>query len=262
MSVNAAAVVLESAPVVFGPGVASPLDPQRQIRGVLFDLDGTLYDQRLMRLLMAAELLTLPFRRPLRARQDLRGLAAYRRAQETLRLIGSPAPMIDTQLERAAERVGLSAPELAPIVNEWMFVRPLKYMRLCRAGRLLELLTLLRGSGVALGVLSDYPAAAKLRALGVDEFFSPVLCTADTEIGFLKPHPRGFLRVAESWRLAPREVLVVGDRVDADAAGAAAAGMPCVIVGARGRGAAPAGDVLMVPTLERLYRVFVNNDRR
>jgi FMN phosphatase YigB (HAD superfamily) len=229
---------------------------------VLFDLDGTLYDQRPMRLLMAAELLTLPFRRPFRARQDVRGLAAYRREQETQRLAGASAPMVGTQLERAAERVGLSASELAPIVDEWMFVRPLKYMRLCRAGRLLELLTLLRESGVGLGLLSDYPAAAKLRALGVDELFSPVLCTTDAEIGFLKPHPRGFLRAAESWRLDPGEVLVVGDRVDADAAGAAAAGMPCVIVGARGRAAAPAGDVLLVPTLERLYRVFVNNDRR
>jgi len=248
--------------MTIGPGVANPVDPRRQIRGVLFDVDGTLYDQRRMRLLMAAELLTLPVTRPLRARTVWRALTAYRRGQETLRAAQLTAPVPNLQLERAAETVGLPAAQMAAIVDEWMFTRPLKYMRLCRAARLLELLTFLRGANVALGVLSDYPAAAKLRALGVDEFFDPVVCTTDAAVGFLKPHPRGFLRVAESWRLDPREVLVVGDRVDADAAGAMAAGMPCAIVGAHGRAAAPADDVLLFPTLERLYRVFVNHDRR
>ena len=81
-----------------------------------------------------------------------------------------------------------------------------------------------------MGVLSDYPAAEKLRALGIDHYFSIVLCATDPDVLGLKPRPNGFLAAARRWGLAPSEVLMVGDRADADGAGARAANMPCVIV--------------------------------
>ncbi len=109
------------------------------------------------------------------------------------------------------------------------------------------------GRRIRVGVLSDYPAQAKLEALGLGGRFSPVLCTTDPEIGALKPHPRGFLRACEIWRLAPRDVLMVGDRADADAAGAASAGMPCVIVGGRNGAGRP---YMTVSSFERLQRVL------
>ena len=90
-----------------------------------------------------------------------------------------------------------------------------------------------------MGVLSDYPAEAKLRALGLAGRFSLVLCATDPEVGAFKPNPRGFLRACERWQIARGDVLVVGDRVDVDAAGAAAAGMPCVIIGQVHRPAGP-----------------------
>ena len=112
-----------------------------------------------------------------------------------------------------------------------MLNRPLKYLQFCRAVGLDGLLAELDRLGVRTGVLSDYPAEAKLRALGLEGRFSPVLCATDPEIGAFKPSPRGFLRACAVWNLPPRDVLFVGDRVDVDAAGAAAAGMRCVIIG-------------------------------
>ena len=44
--------------------VRNPVSPTRRIRAVLFDVDGTLYRQRPLRLLMAAELCALAFRHP------------------------------------------------------------------------------------------------------------------------------------------------------------------------------------------------------
>jgi FMN phosphatase YigB (HAD superfamily) len=38
----------------------------------------------------------------------------------------------------------------------------------------------------------------------------------------------------EVWRLAPSDVLYVGDRADIDARGAAVIGMPCAILGSPG----------------------------
>jgi FMN phosphatase YigB (HAD superfamily) len=238
------------------PSLQSPLDSGRRIKAVLFDLDGTLYQQRRMRALMALELSTLLVTRPWSARRRLRALAAYRKAQEALRVSATADVSPATQLEFAAERAGVPVQEIDAIVNEWMFERPLKYLPLCRADGLFDLLSLLDRQGLPLGVLSDYPAEAKLRALGVAGRFSVVLCSSDLDVGRLKPHPRGFLRASEHWQIDPGDVLVVGDRLEVDAHGAAAAGMPCVIIGRPPQATASQAGVLFLSSLERLRDVL------
>jgi HAD superfamily hydrolase (TIGR01549 family) len=243
------------------PSVRNPLDASQRVRAVLFDLDGTLYDQRRMRALMAAELMTLPLLRPLSGARRLRAIAAYRQAQEMLREQPFSATAPGRQLAIAAERVRMTPNELEQVVNEWMFERPLKYLRFCRAAGLSELVDRLSALGIELGVLSDYPAQAKLAALGLTDRFSLVLSASDAEVRALKPNPRGFFRACERWHLLPREVLVVGDRVDVDARGAAAAGMPCVIVDRSRRSRPVDGSFLVVPSLERLRCVLDDEHR-
>jgi putative hydrolase of the HAD superfamily len=137
-----------------------------------------------------------------------------------------------------------------------MLVRPLKYLARARAKGLEALLALLDRSGVRAGVLSDYPAEAKLRALGLGGMFAPILCSLDPDIDALKPDPKGFLKACEHWRLTPSEVLMVGDRADVDATGARAAGMACVILDRRAAtGLNPAG-YLTVSSFEQLNRAL------
>jgi HAD superfamily hydrolase (TIGR01509 family) len=238
-------------------GLRNPLDPERRIHAVLFDLDGTLYRQAPLRAIMALELLALPLLfSPLRAPRYWRALGAYRRAQEHLR--SGPSEEAETpgraQLIAAGRAANIPLPELESLVDEWMFRRPLKYLRLLRAPGLPPLLEWLTARGIRTGVLSDYPAAAKLTALQLGNQFSLVLSATDPDIGRLKPHPRGFLRACDRWRLHPREVLVVGDRPDVDAAGAAAAGMPCVII--RRSRADVSSTYLPVSSFKRLHRVL------
>jgi len=243
-------------PAALGLGLQSPVEPGRVIRAVLFDVDGTLYRQAPVRSAMALELLSLPLTGLSDAPRRWRALQAYRSAQESLRrasTIGSPATL---QRTAAARRSGLSEAAVDGLVREWLFSRPLKYLRWCRAKDLDRLLGLLERKGVLSGVLSDYPAHDKLAALGLRDRFWPVLSAADAEIGALKPHPRGFLRAASLWNVHPSEVLVVGDRLDADGAGAAAAGMPCAIIGRQGGSAAVPGTIIRVSSLGRLCHVL------
>ena len=246
---------MERSPRVrIGSSIGNPIDPRRRIRAVLFDLDGTLYHQRRMRALMAIELATLAFTQPFRAPRNWRALAAYRKAQEDVRL--RPLGAATAQLEIVARRTGLMPLEIEQIVGEWMFERPLKHLPKCRAAGLFELLAFLGSKGVEIGVLSDYPAEAKLRALGLAGRFSVVLCSTDPEIDALKPHPRGFLTACERWDIDPGDVLAVGDRFDVDAAGAAAAGMPCVIIGRGSKASSNNPGSLVLPSLERLRHVL------
>jgi HAD superfamily hydrolase (TIGR01549 family) len=225
-----------------------------QIQGVLFDLDGTLYRQDLMRALMAVELAGLALSGPRQASRHLRALKAYRAAQEQLRHSEpGPAP---SQAEAAARASGLTVAEVETLVAEWMIRRPLKYLQFCRRSGVSDLLDRLRRADIRAGILSDYPAGEKLRALGLEGRFAPVLCATDREIGAFKPSPRGFLRACEVWRLAPSEVLYVGDRIEVDAAGAEAAGMRCVIIGAERDRSGSAGGFAVYPSFERLSRAF------
>jgi len=227
-----------------------------RVRAVLFDLDGTLYRQAPLRALMALELAVLPLYRPFGARLEWRALQAFRHAQERLRGAVDALPP-GTQLELAAADSGLPVARVRTAVDEWIMSRPLKYLPLCRATGLGALLGTLDRAGLRAGVLSDYPADTKLKALGLADRFSPVLCSTDPEIAAFKPSPRGYLRACEIWRLEPVEVLFVGDRAEVDAAGAAAAGMPCAIVGPGRSGSETAG-YRTFRSLERLSRVLDN----
>ena len=240
--------------------VPNPANREARIRAVLFDLDGTMYRQKPMRALMAMELITLAITHPLRAPVSWRVLSEFRKAQETLRGQETPRGAAIEQLELTARRTGLSRDQVDTIVAEWMRERPLKHLPRCRAAGLLPLIDFLARRGIKIGVFSDYPPELKLQALGVGGRFSVVLCSSDPAVGMFKPHPRGFLVASARWKVDPSEVLVVGDRPDADAAGAAAAGMPCVIVG--NTHSDSSSDFVLLHSLERLRDVLDDDHSR
>jgi HAD superfamily hydrolase (TIGR01549 family) len=209
-------------------------------RGVLFDLDGTLYHQPPLRLLMAAELGLRPWmhRRPTEVPRLWHALGVFREVREELRSHSpSDGPLEDRQYSAAASRAGVSVQFMRDAVREWIFERPLPYVHAARRRDVRAVFECLRDDGVSVGVFSDYPVRDKLQALGLADLVSVQLCATDADVNAFKPHPRGFLAACERWQVAPSDVVYVGDRVDVDAGGAAAAGMRCVIIGTKTRGA-------------------------
>ncbi len=195
----------------------------------LVDLDGTLYRQAPVRLAMAAELLLFGPHR-------IAAIKRFRREQELLRseIVAAAAPAesapldcpYQTQLTRAAARLGCSPESLAPIIREWMELRPGKWLRLFRNQRLLAEIEAFRGRGGKTAVVSDYPARTKLARLNAAQLFDFVV--ASGEPGGpprLKPSPAGYLLAAELLAVRPQRCLVIGDRDDADGAAARSAGM-------------------------------------
>ncbi len=203
------------------------------IKAVLFDVDGALYYQGRLRLCMALELSGLPFRRQPEhtASEVWRALRIFRHVREELRC-GAELPLC---LERwqyvaAAQQIDWEPEQLERLVREWMYRRPLKYLRFCRRRGLEEFLVFLQDSGRRLGVFSDYPVVEKLSSLQCADKISVALCATDLEINAFKPSPKGFVHACAHWGLSPREVLYVGDRPEVDALGALQAGMPCAIL--------------------------------
>ncbi|MGN9840265.1 HAD family hydrolase [Nonomuraea sp. H19] len=98
-------------------------------------------------------------------------------------------------------------------------------------------------SGFALGVLTNgtqLMQEAKVRAIGLDGPLRTVL-TGEVLGGHFKPAPACYTGAAAALGLAPEEVLLVGDDVDKDVTGAAAARMRAVWLDRLGVEPAPAG---------------------
>lgn len=209
------------------------LGEHHSIRAVLCDVDGTLYHQSLLRTLMACELgmASMAGMSWREAQHTWRSLRVFRHLREELRSLGeSSATLADRQYHIAAPHGGGGRTEIEGVVAEWIYQRPLKYLKICRRRGLAAFVTFLESCDIPFGVFSDYPVADKLQRLGLAHKVSVALCATDPEINAFKPCPKGFLYACACWGLSPEQVLYVGDRPEVDAVGATRAGMPCVIL--------------------------------
>jgi len=204
------------------------------IRAVLFDVDGTLYHQPPLRVLMAGELGTAPWVRhaPWNVPRLWRMLSVFRDVREELRALGrSDEPLARLQYTKAAERAEVPVGDMEDAVGEWIYKRPLKYLPRVVRGGMADVLSALDARGLRVGAFSDYPVAEKLQAMGLRSTMSLEIDATSETVNAFKPHPRGLEVACQQWGVAPGDVLYVGDRAEVDARGAAALGMPCAIVG-------------------------------
>jgi HAD superfamily hydrolase (TIGR01509 family) len=209
--------------------VTDPLFCTDQLKVVVFDVDGTLYRQAPVRRAMLLRLLRLTLRHPVKGWRTVRTLSAYRQAQEHLRR-DSSGDVAEAQIRVACERTSSDRASVTACVERWMEQEPLAILPRCAHAGLVEFLHACKARGLRLAALSDYPAAAKLQALGIADLFEVVLCAQAPEVGVFKPHPRGLQVALQRLGVGRDECLYVGDRADVDAAAAEAAGIPCAIL--------------------------------
>lgn len=190
---------------------------------VIFDVDGTLYDQAPLRLRMATALLLDAARS--RSLRKLAVLRAYRHRREELADEGGA--FVDRQFDDTAARLGCAPADVRAIAGEWIERRPLPHLRACRVPGVEALFDGLRSRGKRIAILSDYPAAAKIDALGLRADL--VVSAADDGVARLKPDPAGLLHILATAGVAAGRALFIGDRFERDWAAATSAKMPALI---------------------------------
>ncbi|MBQ7562619.1 MAG: HAD family hydrolase [Lachnospiraceae bacterium] len=221
-----------------------------QYKAVVWDLDGTLYFQKKLRFIMACELLKYYLSHPSRIR-ELLAIKRFRKIREkweeiapgseTRAALGSelqaasedgteekPVSLEDAQYEYTASVLGMKSEDVKRAVEQWMYEKPLQFLRSCRDEKAAELFSGLKQKGIPCYIFSDYPIEDKLKAL---ELFSDGNYAAtDPKVSALKPDPKGLLLILSEHSLEPSEVLMIGDRDSRDGEAARRAGCDYVIL--------------------------------
>jgi len=195
---------------------------------VVFDVDGTLYDQMRLRLRMLREIALDVLRRGSLEVPIVVG--RYRRLREQIgdREISN----IEAELvRRTGAMVGMSEAQVHAIVSEWIHVRPLPLLEAYRYDGVQQLFAGLRRRQKIVGVFSDYPAFDKLAAMGLAADI--VVSGGDKDVGALKPNPLGLELLMSRANVAPAATVLVGDRVERDGVAAQRAGARSLIRSSR-----------------------------
>jgi len=201
------------------------------IKGILFDVDGTLYYQIPLRIIMASFLILSNLQNPKELLRKIRVVSIYRKSQEALRKMKEPQPdLYRSQIKLTALKTGEPISYIESLVKEWFEKRPLPFIRLFRRKKMINIFQLFHQMGLKVGVYSDYPVGDKLKALGISQYVSTVVSGKDSELCGFKPETNGFALAAQRMGLAISEILYIGDRPEVDGAGAVQAGMPVLII--------------------------------
>jgi putative hydrolase of the HAD superfamily len=196
-----------------------------EIRLVVFDVDGTLYDQHGLRIRMLREMLLAAIQRHDVA--FIKILRVYRRTREQLG--DSLHEDFERELlSRTAAIVGCGEDEVRATVGEWIERRPLRHLIRYRYPGLPELFRGLRRQGKKIGIYSDYPAHQKLEAMRLDADL--IVCATDEDVRVLKPHARGLHVLMSRAAMNPAETIMIGDRPERDGLAARAANVRALIL--------------------------------
>ncbi|MGN0190867.1 MAG: HAD family hydrolase [Candidatus Cryptobacteroides sp.] len=190
------------------------------MKAIVFDLDGTLYDSA-----------GLPFRLIVKElfRGRLRLLAAERKVRRKLAGVdfGSCERLYDEFFKAMEAETGCPAKK----ARDWYFTVYMKDMvkilakHFSARQHLDHILDILERQGIKAAAFSDYGCVEmKMQALGIDcRRFA--LIADSPSFGGLKPSVKSFLALAAELGVEPSEILMVGDRLDTDGAGAIGSGM-------------------------------------
>jgi HAD superfamily hydrolase (TIGR01549 family) len=193
---------------------------------VIFDVDGTLYNQQKLRFYMLKHIFFYLLKHPLKLK-EIRIINEFRKQRETRS--GEKIENIEAaQYLWAAEKCNVNPDLVKELVNKWIYEIPLRYLKKCRQTGLNRLFKKIKNNGIKIAIYSDYPSRKKLNALNLRADL--IVSSTDIEIDVFKPNPKGLKYIADTLKQSISDCMFIGDRQDKDGVCALNAGMLYVIL--------------------------------
>lgn len=196
---------------------------------VVFDVDGTLYNQNALRGHMLRKLMVHYGLRPWFAK-ELKVLQSFRRQREA-HAGHRGGGISELQYHWTAEETGRSAERVEAIVTRWMLEIPLPLLKRYRFHGISEFFDALKEKNIIRAIYSDYPYEQKLEALELQ-----VDCGVDStqpHVDAFKPDARGLEYLLALNDIDPKLCVFIGDRDERDGACARNAGVNALIIDTR-----------------------------
>ena len=186
----------------------------------VFDVDGTLYYQNKLRLIMGKRLLMYYLFHPLKFK-DLIIIKNFRSLRENAK---------DTNglFDITAKKCNVSVSRVNEVIKKWIYENPIDALTASKDDTLLAIIDKLKANGKTVAIWSDYEADDKLKALKLSTDY---VYTAEQErVGELKPSPKGLKLIMSDLRVAKDKTIMIGDRMVKDGEAAKKAGCDYLIL--------------------------------
>lgn len=186
----------------------------------VFDVDGTLYYQNKLRLIMGKRLLMYYLLHPLKFK-DLIIIKNFRSLRENAK---------DTNglFDITAKKCKVSVSRVNEVIKKWIYENPIDALIASKDDTLLAIIDKLKADGKTVAIWSDYEADDKLKALKLSTDY---VYTAEQErVGELKPSPKGLNLIMSDLNVPKDKTIMIGDRMVKDGEAAKKAGCDYLIL--------------------------------
>lgn len=194
----------------------------KNLKAIIFDVDGTLYNQTRLRKQMFYALLKYYSFHPLQLKDLL--ILYHFRAERDQRPGYCGTDLDNEQYEWCAQKVTAPLDRIKRVISKWIFTFPNAYLLSCRFEGVSELMELLKKKNIKIAVYSDYQATDKLKHLQIHADL--IVASTDAIINCMKPEPKALLYIMDELKVQAADCLFIGDRDELDGACAANVGMP------------------------------------
>ena len=186
----------------------------------VFDVDGTLYYQNKLRLIMGKRLLMYYLLHPLKFK-DLIIIKNFRSLRENAK---------DTNglFDITAKKCNVSVSRVNEVIKKCIYENPIDALIASKDDTLLAIIDKLKANGKTVAIWSDYEADDKLKALKLSTDY---VYTAEQErVGELKPSPKGLNLIMSDLNVPKDKTIMIGDRMVKDGEAAKKAGCDYLIL--------------------------------
>ena len=197
-----------------------------QLKLLIFDLDGTLYDQIVLKRILMRKLFFrfLSFRFSL---WEFRIIRCFRIQREARKNYFSPL-LKDEQYEWCANILGKPVSSIRKCIETYMYNFPLTFIKKTKFKGVDEFFFKARERKVKIAIYSDYPIEDKLKVL--DLVADSLYCSTQETINQFKPSSKALELICKHAGCEPKYALYIGDRDDTDGEGARMTGIPFIKV--------------------------------
>lgn len=180
------------------------------VDGFIFDVDGTLYNQKKLRRGMLLRLMAYYGLRIHRMREPY-AIYLFRKLREKPECKSMRFDELYGIIER---KVGLSSAVIAGVIQRWMFDEPLDLIRKTAYTDLIRFIKRQRENGKKIIIYSDYPASDKLKSLELP--FDYMFTFSENGINEQKPSLNVMNQIVNTIKVPSDRLIYVGDRDDKD----------------------------------------------